>query len=82
MANETSDRASEPVRDENAMGVKTENCRVDQCEKRLLFDEIEHLREQNYILRKLVAEYKVRNREVLRQENDDVFSGFRGNNEA
>jgi hypothetical protein len=67
MANKTSDRTPKPVRDEDAVGVKTENCQVDQCEKRLLFDEIERLREQNDILQKLVEEYKVRIIEIARQ---------------
>jgi hypothetical protein len=46
----------------------TENCPVDQCEKRLLFDEIERLREQNEILQKLVEEYKARTIEVVRAD--------------
>ncbi len=45
-------------------------------------DLIERLCVQIETLQNLVKEYKARNREVLRQENDDVFPGFRGNNDG
>jgi hypothetical protein len=53
--------------------------------KVMLKSAIEILRSQTSrikILQNLVKEYKARNREVLRQENNDVFPGFRGNNDG